>query len=114
MLKHVDIQNITNRLVNGIVLLLVMRFTIQKNIVKIANIIERLDAKMVRDLYDVIKDNLRKDGTISEECIIEIVGIYGLSLLHFHELLDDRGIVRGKHSYYLKPIEEVDSNAVLR
>lgn len=60
---------------------------------------------MIRDLHDVIKDNLRKDGSISEECIIQIIGIYGLSLLHLHDLLDDCGIVHGKQSYYLKSLE---------
>lgn len=69
---------------------------------------------MIKDLYDVIKDNLRNDGTISEESIIEIVGIYGLSLLHLRDLLECRGIVRGKRSYYLKPLEEADTDAILR
>ena len=61
---------------------------------------------MINDLYDVIKDNLRCDGTISEECIIQIIGIYGLSILHFNDLLEDRGLFLGKQSYYLKPIKE--------
>lgn len=69
---------------------------------------------MIKDLHDVIKDNLRKDGSISEECIIEIVGIYGLSLLHQHDLLENCGIVRGKPSYYLKPLEEAETDAILR
>lgn len=69
---------------------------------------------MIKDLHDVIKDNLRKDGTIYEECIIEIIGIYGLSMLHLNDLLEDRGIVQGRHAYYLRPIEEVDNNAILR
>ena len=61
---------------------------------------------MIRDLHDVIKDNLRNDGTISEECIIQIVGIYGLSILHLNDLLEDRGMVRGKQTYYLRSIKE--------
>ena len=73
------------------------------------NVIERLDVQMIEDLHDVIKDNLRCDGTISEESIIQIVGIYGLSVLHLNDLLEDRGLFRGRQSYYLKPIKETDN-----
>ena len=57
---------------------------------------------MVNDVYDIIKDNLDSHGMITEEYIIQIVGIYGLSILHQHDLLENRGLIKGHQSYSLR------------
>ena len=67
---------------------------------------------MVKDIYEVIREDCMKNGDyIYENRIIYLVGIYGLKLLKKYDLLEDRQLGKGdKQVYFLRKFKDGDVN----
>lgn len=59
---------------------------------------------MIKDLYDVLKDSMGNQQTISEELIVELIGLYGLTRLNNAGVLEGHNLSNGDKIYSLSDI----------
>lgn len=53
------------------------------------------------EIYDAVKTECKGLCLIYEDCILELVGLRGLNMLKENNLLEDRGVVKGRQMYVL-------------
>lgn len=56
---------------------------------------------LVNDLYETVKEEYDGLDSIYEDCLIHLIGIYGLNLLKINGLLETCGVVNGRQLYVL-------------
>ncbi len=59
---------------------------------------------MIRDIYEVLMDDMKGIHLITEDMIIHLIGIYGLTRLHNAGLLEQHFLSNGDVVYSLKPM----------
>ena len=62
---------------------------------------------MLNDIYDLIKEEFEGLDAVYEDAIIELIGIYGLTILIQNKLVESCGVVNGRQLFTIcdKPKE---------
>lgn len=59
---------------------------------------------MIKDIYEVLMDDMKGVELITEDMIVHLIGIYGLTRLRNADLLEQHFLSNGDVVYSLKPI----------
>lgn len=54
---------------------------------------------MINDIYELIKEEFEGLDAIYEDAIIHLIGIYGLTQLMEHNLVESCGVVNGRQLF---------------
>lgn len=56
---------------------------------------------LVKDLYDLVKQEFEDFDVIYEDAIVHLIGTFGLNMLRMHKLVETCGVVDGRQLYVL-------------
>lgn len=60
---------------------------------------------MINDIYELLKEEFKGFDAIYEDAIIQLIGIYGLTMLIRHKLVETCGVVNGRQLFTLCPLK---------
>ena len=54
---------------------------------------------MINDIYDLIKEEFEGLDAVYEDAIVHLIGVYGLTQLIKHKLVESCGVVNGRQLF---------------